>query len=253
MKMLINFIIALFMAFLLGTIAHAQMFIDIEAHIDGRDQLIINSNTLQWHHFENAAVGRHFGANSPTIISTTENHFGWIPDWKYPPPDEIRFETLSSVFNDLAPLFPTDGVPWAVKKLLGPGEVNIIQQPSVDNGFQMIVEFNDNDFSSSRFYAVRLSPDSDNDGIPDYKGFFLNSDLRTTVVIGDCKSEVFNAILNNDQTISDLIMECADNATTHGDFVSCVTNLTNDLSKDGIITDQDKGDIQTCAAQAEIP
>ena len=101
MKMLINFIIALFMAFLLGTIAHAQMFIDIEAHIDGRDQLIINRKTLQWHHFDNAAVGRHDGANSPTIISTAENQFEWIPDWpdQPPPPDEIRLEAFSAVFS----------------------------------------------------------------------------------------------------------------------------------------------------------
>jgi hypothetical protein len=28
----------------------------IEAHIDGRDQLIFQRNTLQWHHFDFAAM-----------------------------------------------------------------------------------------------------------------------------------------------------------------------------------------------------
>ena len=45
MKKFIYFIIVLFMACLVVTIAYAELVIDIEAHIDGRDQLIINRNT----------------------------------------------------------------------------------------------------------------------------------------------------------------------------------------------------------------
>jgi hypothetical protein len=35
--------------------------------------------------------------------------------------------------------------------------------------------------------------------------------------------------------------------------VSCVAHLTNDLRKSGVINDQGKGAIQSCAGQARIP
>ena len=263
MKKFIYFMIVIFMAYLVGAIAYAEMVIDIEAHIDGRDQLIINRNTLQWHHFDFAAVGRHIGANSPTIIYTTESGsiesgWEWLPDWPALPPDEIRFEAFSSVFNDLTPGFPTDGVPWSVTTLLGRGEVNIIEQPSAGNDFTMVVEIDDNPFGGSRFYGIRLSPvseppDSDGDGIPDDEDSCPESDLSTTVLIDDCNSEVDNTFFEYGCTISDLISECADGAVNHGNFVSCVAHLTNDLKKDGVITGSEKDAIQSCAGQADIP
>ena len=36
-------------------------------------------------------------------------------------------------------------------------------------------------------------------------------------------------------------------------FVSCIARLTNDLKKNGTITGQQKGALQACAAQADIP
>jgi hypothetical protein len=42
-------------------------------------------------------------------------------------------------------------------------------------------------------------------------------------------------------------------ASNHGGFVSCVAHLTNDLKKSGVITNQQKGDIQSCAGGARIP
>ena len=68
------------------------MRVDIEAMIDGRDLLIIQGDTLQWHHLDYAAVGRHLGANEPTIISTwlgdtlVMDQVNWIPDW----PEELK-------------------------------------------------------------------------------------------------------------------------------------------------------------------
>jgi hypothetical protein len=41
--------------------------------------------------------------------------------------------------------------------------------------------------------------------------------------------------------------------SNHGQFVSCVSHMTNDLKKAGTITGQQKGAIQSCAAQADIP
>ncbi len=49
------------------------------------------------------------------------------------------------------------------------------------------------------------------------------------------------------------IVECCSNARNHGKFVSCVAQLTNDWMMDELITGEEKGAIQSWAAQADIP
>jgi hypothetical protein len=56
-----------------------------------------------------------------------------------------------------------------------------------------------------------------------------------------------------DQSISDWIAECAANAKNHGEFVSRVAELMDDMKKAGIITGKDRGIIQSFAAKAKIP
>jgi Concanavalin A-like lectin/glucanases superfamily len=77
-----------------------------------------------------------------------------------------------------------------------------------------------------------------------------NSDLSATVVIDGCDSGVPNTVFPSGCTISDLVVACAEGASNHGQFVSCVSHVTNDLR--GTITGQQKGAIQSCAAQANI-
>ena len=77
--------------------------------------------------------------------------------------------------------------------------------------------------------------------------------VPSTIVIDGCDSGVENHVIEDDFTISDKIAECAIDAKNHGKFVSCVSKLTNGLKKEGIITGQEKGAIQSCAAQADIP
>jgi hypothetical protein len=94
--------------------------------------------------------------------------------------------------------------------------------------------------------------DSDGDGIPDNEDECPNSDLSTTVIIDGCNTGVPNTLLPSGCTISDLIAACAEGASNHGQFVSCVSHLTNDLKKAGTLTGQQKGAIQSCAAQANF-
>ena len=82
---------------------------------------------------------------------------------------------------------------------------------------------------------------------------FEESDLSPTVVIDGCDSEVANILLPTGCSLSDEIAMCAASAGNHGKFVSCVSHMTNDLKKDGIITGKEKGAIQSCAAQANLP
>jgi hypothetical protein len=95
--------------------------------------------------------------------------------------------------------------------------------------------------------------DSDGDGYPDDEDACPFSDLGETVVIDGCDTGVANLLLDSGCTISDLIADCAANASNHGNFVSCVAHLTNDLKRDGLISGREKGMIQRCAARSDLP
>ena len=95
--------------------------------------------------------------------------------------------------------------------------------------------------------------DTDGDGIEDDLDACPNSDLSPTIVIDGCDSGVDNTLGADGCTLSDLIGECAVGVNNHGQFVRCVSHLTNDLKKAGLISGSDKGAIMSCAAQADIP
>jgi hypothetical protein len=96
-------------------------------------------------------------------------------------------------------------------------------------------------------------PDADVDGVADTVDCQPNSDFTPTVVIDGCNSGVPNTFFSSGCTISDLINTCAAGASNHGNYVSCVAQVTNGLKKSGIITGAQKGAIQSCAAKANIP
>lgn len=81
----------------------------------------------------------------------------------------------------------------------------------------------------------------------------VDSDLAPTVVIDGCDSGVPNTLFDNGCSLSDLIADLAAGATNHGRFTSAVSHLMNDLKEAGLITGQQKGAIQSCAAGAAIP
>jgi len=96
-------------------------------------------------------------------------------------------------------------------------------------------------------------PDTDGDGVPDPDDDCPVSNVDSTVVIDGCDTAVPNTISPDGCTISDQIAACAAGASNHGQFVSCVSHVTNELKKAGTITGQEKGAIESCAAQANIP
>ena len=101
--------------------------------------------------------------------------------------------------------------------------------------------------------SFSLIIDSDGDGIADPEDECPDSDLSDTVIIDDCDSGVTNAMTNDGCTIADLINQCIEGATNHGDFVSYVSGVTNGLKAAGIISGKEKGKIQKCAAKSDIP
>jgi len=80
-----------------------------------------------------------------------------------------------------------------------------------------------------------------------------NSDVSATVVIASCDSEVPNTLSPSGCTISDRIAACSESAGSRGQFMRCVSDLTNDLRKAGTITGKQKGAIESCASRANIP
>ena len=145
----------------------AIVTLDIEAHIDGRDRLMIRDGTLQWEHFEFGAVGRHHNnVNSPTIISTAVDgvpvleRVEWFPEWSVPPPTPIRQPELSSVFTALEP-HTTE------MKLIGleapqiRSEIALIQRPNPENLYTTILQFDDNSKGGASWYHARLTYETD--------------------------------------------------------------------------------------------
>lgn len=113
------------------------------------------------------------------------------------------------------------------------------------------------DLTLAQMRDVGWFPDADLDGIADDLDCEPNSNRSATVVIDGCNSGVPNTLFisgpNAGCTISDLIRHIAANARNHGQFVSGVAHLTNELKKAGIITGAQKGAIQSCAGGANIP
>jgi len=95
--------------------------------------------------------------------------------------------------------------------------------------------------------------DDDNDGTDDDADAFDCSNLDGAISIDGCETDVPNVTLGDGTTMMDLINECAANASNHGQFVSCVSALTNAWKADGLITGAQKGKIMACAAGANIP
>ena len=95
--------------------------------------------------------------------------------------------------------------------------------------------------------------DLDNDGIRDQYDQCPGSYIEASIVIGSCDSRVRNNVFKDGCTMNDLIGQCKGTAKNHGEFVSCVSHLTNDWIKDGSIRGKEKGAIESCAAKSDIP
>jgi hypothetical protein len=91
--------------------------------------------------------------------------------------------------------------------------------------------------------------DEDGDGVTNESDACLGSDLRPTVIVGECDSGVENRSLGDGCTISDSIGLCAASAENHGGFVSCVSRLGHELKSSGAVDSNEKGAIQSCAAR----
>lgn len=92
-------------------------------------------------------------------------------------------------------------------------------------------------------------------------GWYVDGNLDgaedTTFTFGRCTSNQLDVQLPNGAMLSDQARVwyrgCAAGARNHGQFVSCIAKTTNAAVKSGLLTGAQKGAVQACAAQANVP
>ncbi|HKY27359.1 MAG TPA: hypothetical protein VJM12_05370, partial [Pyrinomonadaceae bacterium] len=129
---------------------------------------------------------------------------------------------------------------------------NLLMEPAINGDLTHNVRAPD-DLTLELFRDVGWFPDADLDGVDSGVDCEPNSNLAPTVVIDGCDSGVTNTLFSDGCTISDLIAHIAANSSKHSDFVKAVVSLTNQLKRDGVITEAQKDAIVECAGSANIP
>jgi hypothetical protein len=128
--------------------------IRVQALVDGRSQLVLQGDTARWHHFDFAAPGRLGFANAPTTIDGVD----WYPQWPDIPDAENRECNCSSdVFAGLNPPLPQTDVVVSVIPVQARGPVSIVQPPTSQNGYTLIVEFDDNAPPGAVWYVIDIN------------------------------------------------------------------------------------------------
>ncbi|MDB6116309.1 MAG: hypothetical protein JWO08_90 [Verrucomicrobiaceae bacterium] len=96
--------------------------------------------------------------------------------------------------------------------------------------------------------------DADGDGIPDEFDHCPNSDTRPKVDVNGTEAgqtTIANTVDDEGCTIQDLVNALAAKAKNHGQYVSGVTNLANQLKAAGTITNAQKTEMTTGAAKSK--
>lgn len=136
------------------TTASLPTALKVRAYIDGRSQLIIQGNTVYWHHLDFEAPGRweYGGGSKPTYL----NQDAWEPTWPdIPDATNQDCNCDSSSYEGIPNLAKTGQAVW-LDVIQGRGAVYIIQQPSTTNNYTLIVELDDNPFDGAAWYEVDL-------------------------------------------------------------------------------------------------
>jgi hypothetical protein len=112
----------------------------VEAWLDGRSRLVFHGNSVHWHHLEFAAPGRELFVNKPTLVDRVE----WFPTWPDIPNAENRDCDCDSSSYDTLPIhIPMAPTTTTVTPIAVRAQPSVIQQPSAENGWTLIVELSD--------------------------------------------------------------------------------------------------------------
>ncbi|HTI71477.1 MAG TPA: PEP-CTERM sorting domain-containing protein [Candidatus Limnocylindria bacterium] len=140
-------------AFLLAALPSSQandiyttpFTIDIQATIDGRDELIVQGDQIYWHHVLGAAP-----TGSVTITTTMDgvtqlDHVVWTPQWSVDPSTLTDVMAYSLKFEPLFPTLGTQPEALTIEKLQGRGTVDLLEYPTTLNGGNLFIGFDDSE------------------------------------------------------------------------------------------------------------
>jgi len=133
--------------------------IHVRAWIDGRSQLVLDDTAAWWQHFDFAAPGRlncHLGAEvQPTMVDGD----AWFPTWADRPDCENRDcgGCSSSVFFGLHQPIPNHELFPHLNVMQARGICTMVELPVAENGYRVVVEFNDNDWPGADWYEFELA------------------------------------------------------------------------------------------------
>lgn len=128
--------------------------LNIRAYIDGRSLLIIKENTVQWHHLDWAAPGRHEFVDLPTVLNGVE----WYHQWPDVPDAENRWcDCYSSLYENLAPALPIVDMSIQLSVIEGRHSISIYQHPAAGNAYTLIIDFNNNPMGGASWYECELT------------------------------------------------------------------------------------------------
>jgi hypothetical protein len=120
----------------------------VRAYVDGKSRLVVTPNAIRWDHLEHAKPGQWSEKNEPTYV----NGYAWIPTW--PSSSATAVESSSPLAVNLSLSGSVE-----ITKVAARWQVEIIQQPAADNGFTLVIEFNDDPpgIGGPAWYEVILS------------------------------------------------------------------------------------------------
>jgi len=127
--------------------------IRVQAYIDGRSQLRIKGATAQWYHNEYAAPGMHNNLKRPTVLNDKPWHPTFIDAGPFA---AVGVQSVSDIFEGIAPPLPAKAVEVKIHKVKVRGEVRVLQQPAADNDFTLIIELDDASVGGPIDYIVDL-------------------------------------------------------------------------------------------------
>jgi hypothetical protein len=127
--------------------------LSVRAYIDGSSYLVIQGDVVYWHHTGSDAPGRTSGPYQPTYL----NGEAWYPSWPDVPDSRNRdCDCHSSTYVGIPYLAPRGQV-VSLGIVQARHRVTIIQQPSVANGYTLIVDFDDGPPPSADWYEITLT------------------------------------------------------------------------------------------------
>jgi hypothetical protein len=127
---------------------------------------------------------------------------------------------------------------------------NLLMEPAINADLTHKLKAPD-DLTLELLRDIGWFADKDLDGVADGSDCEASSNFSPTIIIGGEDTGVANMLFSTGCTTSDLIAHIAAGAKNHGQFVSGVSHLTNDLKQQGLITGAEKGAIQSAAAHAK--